>query len=737
MSSIKRIGVIGAGFSGLLSCYALARKGLEIFLVDRADFRNINFKDRRAIVLSEASRSILQKFGLWQKIKPFCIPIKEVWVSEKKAFGRIKLNADELGLQALGWSICAHDLSMVISKAVLESPNVTLKTKKSFEDFHTNGKILSLKLDDGSTETIKNIDFLVGADGIDSEVRRKMGLFLVRKDYDQHAVVGKVATTMKNNGIAIQKIFEHGSLALIPSGDYQYTFIFIVKSVYFKRNYQNKKIILELITDLCGFPFGRYCSLEVFHDYPIFGSKVLYRQFKICTSRKFTRLPSSFYSTRLNLGIRDIDELMQRIMNDEDFLESSRISKLKKFRSSREATEIFSNSVAFFYGERYITKNFIRRATIAAAAISTNFRKHIIRIGAGVKLYITMNSLNAHTDILILGSGINAMICVAFCKKYNLSFRLLVSSAGLMSGNRHFTITQTTEGILKNLELWNESDEREHGYFNSIQILDNNGVKDLEFNNSINSEVPMAWVVKEKLLSGHLDKLLKKEEHHFSALRILKNDQEGVAVEDESNRVYEASLMLITENFETDDGEFKGEEQRVRKYSQFALVGDLISEKCHNNVALQWFTKDGILALLPSQDPNVYSVIYSRDKDSEFLNNNLSVHLLPITLINKHVGKIVSFDNLATYELLEKWRTSVHDNSIVWLGSAAFSFHPLAGQGLNFAIKNIDRLFSHVVHQKDYINPIARQTCLRNFNKVVMNDATRLISFINLIKKLL
>ena len=83
MSSIKRIGVIGAGFSGLLSCYALARKGLEIFLVDRADFRNINFKDRRAIVLSEASRSILQKFGLWQKIKPFCIPIKEVWVSEK------------------------------------------------------------------------------------------------------------------------------------------------------------------------------------------------------------------------------------------------------------------------------------------------------------------------------------------------------------------------------------------------------------------------------------------------------------------------------------------------------------------------------------------------------------------------------------------------------------------------------------------------------------------------------
>ena len=134
--------------------------------------------------------------------------------------------------------------------------------------------------------------------------------------------------------------------------------------------------------------------------------------------------------------------------------------------------------------------------------------------------------------------------------------------------------------------------------------------------------------------------------------------------------------MLITENFEIDVGEFKVKEQRVRKYSQFALVGDLIAEKFHNNVALQWFTKEGILALLPTQDSHGYSVIYSRNKDIEVSNNSLSLNLLPISLINKHVGKIVSFDNLATYELLEKWRTLVHDNSIVWLGSAAFSFHP-------------------------------------------------------------
>lgn len=345
-----------------------------------------------------------------------------------------------------------------------------------------------------------------------------------------------------------------------------------------------------------------------------------------------------------------------------------------------------------------------------------------------------MNNLNQSTDILIVGSGINAMACVAFCKKYSLSFRLLASSVGLMSRNRHFTITQTTKRILRDLELWNGVDEKEHGYFNSIQILDDNGVIDLEFNNSTNSDVPMAWVVKEKLLSSHMDKLLEKEEHRFSALKILKNDQEGIVVEDESNNIYRASLALITENFQTGDEDSKNKEQRVRKYSQFALVGDLVSENCHNNVALQWFTKEGILALLPTKDSHGYSLIYSCNQDSELQNNTLSMNLLPVSLINKHIGNILSFENLTTYELFEKWRTSVYDNSMVWLGSAAFSFHPLAGQGLNFAIKNIDRLFSLVVHQKNYSNSIARQTRLRNFNKVVMNDSTRLIGFINLIK---
>ncbi len=345
-----------------------------------------------------------------------------------------------------------------------------------------------------------------------------------------------------------------------------------------------------------------------------------------------------------------------------------------------------------------------------------------------------MNNSIVRTDILIFGIGINAMICVAFCRHHNLSFRVLALSAGLKSSNRHFTITPTTEGILKKLKLWDPSDEQQHGYFRSIQILDADGSVDLDFRNSINSDRPMAWVVEEKQLINKLDDLKEKEKHYLSSINILKNDHEGVRVEDDTNTIYEANLMLITENFKIEDKEVLEKQQRVRSYGQYALVGDLICEKRHNNVALQWFTKEGILALLPKQYSYGYSVIYSCNIDLDVPNSALGVNLLPIRLLNKQVGQIKSFDNPSTYKLIEKWRPSVYHNSIVWLGSAAYSFHPLAGQGLNFAIRNIDRFFDYFRNQKNYSDSFVKRESLVSFNKTVINDAKRLICLINVIK---
>ena len=130
-------------------------------MIDSRDPRTVENSDQRAIVLSEASKIILQRIGLWDSLSRFCTPIEEVWVSEKRAFGKVKLVASEVGLDALGWAISAKDLLMVINNCVYQNANITIKANHLFKDFSEPRKILHLKSNSGSGVAIKILSSLL------------------------------------------------------------------------------------------------------------------------------------------------------------------------------------------------------------------------------------------------------------------------------------------------------------------------------------------------------------------------------------------------------------------------------------------------------------------------------------------------------------------------------------------------------------------------------------------------
>lgn len=385
MKGYKRIAIIGSGISGLLCSYALAKKDAQIFLIDNNDFRTANSQDRRAIVLSVSSKFILEHIGLWKNISYFCTPITEVWISEKKAFGRVRLKAEEAGLEALGWSICAQDLLMVISKSVLGNANITLKMKYLFEDFSTSKKALFLRPANRPIEVLNDIDLVVGADGVNSSVRKKMGLILNKKNFNQDAIVGHVFTSKSNNGIAIQKIFNLGSLALIPSGRNRFTFIFIVKKGCMKSYGRNYQAYLDLINHLCGSDFGSYCFSDSPRIFPVYGSKVFYKHsdfFALVGNSRGTVHPST--AQGLNLGIRDIDELMIRLSKENRCFKTFGPKILSHYFTKRDLTEVFASSVATLYQKRNPISNILRRSTLASVAINKPFRRLITRLGTGL-----------------------------------------------------------------------------------------------------------------------------------------------------------------------------------------------------------------------------------------------------------------------------------------------------------------------------------------------------------------
>src|SRR5688500_12488406 len=91
------VSIRGAGPVGCALALALRDSGLRIAIqaarVPRSAFR--------PIALSYASRLILERLGVWARIA--ATPIETIHVSQQGGFGRVRLDAVDAGVPALGY----------------------------------------------------------------------------------------------------------------------------------------------------------------------------------------------------------------------------------------------------------------------------------------------------------------------------------------------------------------------------------------------------------------------------------------------------------------------------------------------------------------------------------------------------------------------------------------------------------------------------------------------------------
>ncbi len=131
-------------------------------------------------------------------------------------------------------------------------------------------------------------------------------------------------------------------------------------------------------------------------------------------------------------------------------------------------------------------------------------------------------------------------------------------------------------------------------------------------------------------------------------------------------------------------------------YNQTAMVLRCNTQVPHHNIARQYFTTEGILALLPLSDPNQVSIVFSQ---SDLLHNvsiNQSEDLLLRKLgqlSNYELGFFTSLTKIGNFKLTTTHATNYIKYNAILAGDSAHSIHPLAGMGLNIGIRDIEYLY--------------------------------------------
>ncbi len=153
-------------------------------------------------------------------------------------------------------------------------------------------------------------------------------------------------------------------------------------------------------------------------------------------------------------------------------------------------------------------------------------------------------------------------------------------------------------------------------------------------------------------------------------------------------------LLIAADGTESSVRRLLGVETHRQPYGQSAVVGNVQCTRDHQNEAFERFTEHGPLALLPIDKNQMSMVLTLPDQDtdatlamsdSDFLNFIQGLFGGRLGRLNR-VGRRHAFG----LSLVESQQQVI--GRCVLLGNAARTVHPVAGQGLNLALRDVFQL---------------------------------------------
>lgn len=137
-------------------------------------------------------------------------------------------------------------------------------------------------------------------------------------------------------------------------------------------------------------------------------------------------------------------------------------------------------------------------------------------------------------------------------------------------------------------------------------------------------------------------------------------------------------------------------------YHQHALIAEVGSHGGHRHTAFERFTASGPMALLPCGQGYAVVHVVDEQRADQMLALDDARYL---ALLQHTIGQRVQLEGITDrlrYPLLLRYRRKPTGQRTVWLGNAAQTLHPVAGQGFNLALRDVHALAQAVLdHTSD------------------------------------
>ncbi|MEN8634745.1 2-octaprenyl-6-methoxyphenyl hydroxylase [Pseudoalteromonas distincta] len=314
-------------------------------------------------------------------------------------------------------------------------------------------------------------------------------------------------------------------------------------------------------------------------------------------------------------------------------------------------------------------------------------------------------------DVVIIGGGLAGASCALSVAKTNPALNIAVVEANQVAGDYHpsfddrsIALAQQSVEYLQSLNLF-EQNAPYTAAIKKVSVSDRGHFGKAHINCDEFAKPSLGYVVEVNPFGRALHLRLTQSNITLlcpDSVTAIEQTLHSNTLTLQSGEQLNAALLVIADGAQSPTRNLLGLGFNTQPYEQGAIIANVEVAGGHNNHAFERFTQNGPMALLPMSN-NRYSLVWCMRQDQieqhMALNEQDFISALQ-SAFGYRGGQFTKVGMRTSYPLVYGQVESLTAHRTVVIGNAAHAIHPIAGQGFNLGLRDVQVLSNLIANSQ-------------------------------------